>query len=148
MNKNFYEKILVAKVLSKLLGTEDNTVTLSESFKYLQETGDSELEGYMWLNICGDAINWEENLSWVCYTILDIPIKQPGACPFSVSEDTINDFPEYAEWYYKVWNPYISSLLEKYRNIWEPRLKAKIIRGTKDVIKEIDSKYLKQSKQF
>lgn len=141
MNKEFYERVLVAKVIGDLLSEGKEPRGINEYFYYLQKPEDQENEAFVWFQLGGDALSWEENLSWICFKVLEVSIKQPGYCPFSVTEETLSSDEEYQKWFNCEWKDFLSSIINKHRETWEPRVKSKMTRGMKDIIYMINEKY-------
>ena len=137
MKKDFYERLLVAKVISQVMG-----LPITEAFNYLKVSEDKDSSELLWLTITGDFINWGEHLLYICTGALNIMVKQPGYEPFSVTEETLESDKEYKDWYENEWKPIIASYLIKYKNVYENRLSAKITRGNTDYLKIIQESYI------
>lgn len=138
MNKEFYERILVAKFIQERFKENGKEFSLNDCFYYLQDKGDSESVDLVWLSICGNHVSWENHLEDVCFKILGVNRMQPGYCPFTVSEETLESDREYNAWFKDVWTPYINSLVVKYSHLWKTRLGSKIGRGMLDIVSIIE----------
>lgn len=136
-NKEFYERLLVAKAISEVIG---NTIT--EAFQFVQEKEDVKTTDFVWLKIAGNQITWGDHLLYIIIEILDdIKLKQPGYEPFSVTQETLDSDYEYSKWYNEEWKPYLEDLLLKYVDMYAPRLSMKMERGNKNWLQMIEDKY-------
>lgn len=138
MNKEFYERILVARFIQERFAENKKDMSLYDCFYYVQDKGDSDSVDLVWLSICGNHVSWENHLEDVCFKILGVNRMQPGYCPFTVTEETLKSDREYNEWFKGVWTPYINSLVVKYSHLWKTRLGSKIGRGMLDIVSIIE----------
>lgn len=134
-NKEFYERILVAKCLQiEMTAATEGEPTLRDAFYYVQAAGDQDTMEYIWFSTVGDYVTWVNHLEYVCFQALGLKMQQPGYSPFMVDLSRIELDKKYLNWYYSEWVYYISNLVDKYRYLWEPRFKAKTIRGAVDIV--------------
>lgn len=139
MNKEFYERILVAKFIERKFKTVGKEYTINECFNYVQVKGDTDLVDMIWFSITGSKITWENHLEDICFGILGVNRAQPGYSPFLVEEKVMSYDPSYKDWFVSEWTPYILGLVKKYRPVWAPRLESKITRGMYDIVSDIDN---------
>lgn len=151
--KEFYERIIVAKVIQKIYEGRRKQPSLNECFNYVKKAEDVDSPDFSWFKICGDNVTWGDHLLFVCSEVLGVRIPAPCYDPFSVDEKTftmsnskkiVND-PEYYNWFINEWTPFVKGLLEKYKSLYSPKLEAKAERGDVPVLKIIQESYFDES---
>lgn len=137
INKEFYERILVAKFLQiEITSAIDIELTIRDAYYYIQTPKDNNTIDYLWFNTLGGYATWENHLEYICFQALEI--QQPGYSPFTVDLSLIETNKEYLNWYYSEWLYYISYLVHKYKYLWQPKLKSKTVEGMVDIIEIIN----------
>ena len=147
MNKEFYERVLVAKYLVEKFASHGKEMSINDAYLYVQQKEDADSVDLVWLSIVGNYVTWKDHLEDVCCKVLDFKICQPGYSPFTVSKQTLESDKNYAEWYYNTWLPYIHGLVNKYLDTMATRLDTKIQRGMVDIVSEIKSEVSDNSLQ-
>lgn len=148
IRKDFYERLLVAKLISKCLSKGEEEFPIVEAFRYVQTKEDEESSDYVWLLVGGNSMKWSDQLLYIILYNLNIPIQQPGYDPLSVTEETLNSDKNYKDWYEQTWKPLVISNISKYKYLYQGKLESKTTRGALDVVSMLDSMYKETDKSM
>ena len=125
MNKEFYERLLLADVIASL----NDKVSLVDVYRDFASKDDTKTSDYIWVNTVGNkAMGLDDAITEICFKVLEIEQPQPRYNIFKVNVDTLMS-DENTKKFVVDFIDYLQDLFEKYRYIYEAKMQNYESRG-------------------
>jgi len=130
--KILHEKLLVAKVIMEAGYSESKqrySMTFDECLKLLLSVEEIDSVLLEWYRTYGNAGDWEEHMYPLVSKVLNLPrVPQKWVDTFNISEQVKLTDPNYVK-FESDFRKKVNSLVDKYRSVYEKRIKSKEARG-------------------
>lgn len=127
MNKEFYERLLLAEVLARVSGTP-----VVDVYRDVAAKEDIDTTDYLWVNTVGcSAMECDDAITDICFSVLGIKEPQPRMRVFLEPKENPRFVDEVRDFIINELIPYLDGLLAKYEYLYKAKFDNYQTRGKK-----------------